>query len=343
MGLLESGVKALALMAMKSARTVVIASHIDPDGDALGSSLGLALILRNSGKDVIVYNRDTVPYSYKFLPGADQVVNRLPDECDLLCLLDCSEFARAGDDLLAWDGYKQSLCIDHHLTADPAADINLIYSDACATGELIYELAVVLEPDFGLDVAVNLYTAILTDTGSFRYSNATPSSFAIAGDLVARGVGPWDITQQVYESQPVERLKLTALVLETLQIATSKRAAAVWVTEAMFAATGTDGEYTDGLINCPRSIAGVEVAFMAREIGPDDYKFSFRSRGLVNVAALVTGFGGGGHHNAAGCRLQGKLEELIEKIFTLVDTELKQLESDAGTEPVTRGPFAARK
>ncbi len=329
MGLLESGGKALAVMAIESARTVVIASHIDPDGDALGSSLGLALLLHKLGKEVTVYNRDTVPYSYKFLPGADQLVNRLPDDCDLLCLLDCSEFARAGDELLAWDGYKQSLCIDHHLTADPAADINLIYSEACATGELIYELALVLEPDFGLSVAANLYTAILTDTGSFRYSNATPSSFAIAGDLVARGVEPWEITQQVYESQPVERLKLTALVLETLQIAVSKRAAAVWVTEAMFAATGTDGEYTDGLINYPRSIAGVEVAFMAREIGPDDYKFSFRSRGLVNVAALVKDFGGGGHHNAAGCRLKGKLEELIEKIFALVDVELKQLESDA--------------
>ena len=328
MGLLEPGVRAIALKAMEQARTVVIASHIDPDGDAFGSSLGLAFILRNLGKNVVVYNRDAVPYSYKFLPGADRVVNCLPDECDLLCLLDCSEFARAGDDLVNWSGYKQSLCIDHHLTADPAADINLIYSEACATGELVYELAVILEPGFGLNVAANLYTAILTDTGSFRYSNATPSSFAIAGDLVARGVEPWGITQQVYESQPVERIKLTALVLETLQIAESKRAAAVWVTEAMFAATGTDGEYTDGLINYPRSIAGVEVAFMAREIGPDDYKFSFRSRGMINVAALVTDFGGGGHHNAAGCRLKGNLKELIDKIFALVDKQLQILESD---------------
>ncbi len=328
MGLLESEGKILALKALEAARTIVIAGHIDPDGDALGSSLGLALILCGQGKDVTVYNRDAVPYSYKFLPGAELVVNRLPAACDLLCLLDCSEFARAGDELMAWSGHKLSLCIDHHMTADPAADINLIYSDACATGELIYELAVILEPDFGLDIAANLYTAILTDTGSFRYSNATPSAFAIAGDLVARGVNPWDITQQVYESQPVERIKLTALVLETLRIAESKRAAAVWVTEEMFAATGTDGEYTDGLINYPRSIAGVEVAFMAREIGPDDYKFSFRSRGLVNVAALVTEFGGGGHHNAAGCRLQGKLEELIEKIFVLVDNQLQILESD---------------
>ncbi len=328
MGLLESGAVNSALKALKTASTIVIAAHIDPDGDALGSSLGLALILRGLGKEVTVYNRDAVPYSYKFLPGAELVGNRLPPACDLLCLLDCSEFARAGDELAAWSGSKCSLCIDHHLTADLAADINLVCADACATGELIYELAVILAPDFGLDIAVNLYTAILTDTGSFRYSNATPSAFAVAGDLVRRGVKPWDITQQVYESQPVERIKLTALVLKTLRIAASKRAAAVWVTEAMFKATGTDGEYTDGLINYPRSIAGVEVAFMAREIGPDDYKFSFRSRGKVNVAALAAAFGGGGHHNAAGCRLQGKLEDLIEKIFALVDKQTEKLESD---------------
>ena len=328
MGLLEPGLRALALKAFERAQTVVIASHVDPDGDALGSSLALALILRKLGKEVVVYNRDAVPYSYTFLPGAELVSDVLPAHCDLLCLLDCSEFERAGADLVAWQGYDQSLCIDHHLTADAKADINLVYSSACATGELIYELALILDPGFGLPVATNLYTAILTDTGSFRYSNSTPSSFVIAGDLVARGVQPWEITQQVYESQPLKRIKLTALVLETLQIAKSGRAAAVWVTKEMFAKTCTNGEYTDGLVNYPRSIAGVEVAFMAREIGHDEYKFSFRSRGLVNVAALVTDFGGGGHHNAAGCRLKGILGELIEQIFALVDEQLHTLESD---------------
>ncbi|MCK5681750.1 bifunctional oligoribonuclease/PAP phosphatase NrnA [bacterium] len=328
MGLLEAGVRALAVTALEQAKTVVIASHIDPDGDALGSSLALALILQKMGKDVTVYNRDAVPYSYSFLPGSELVSNRLPPECDLLCLLDCSEFERAGEMLSAWSGYSQSLCIDHHLTVNRSADINLIYSDACATGELIYELAMILDPSFGLEVAANIYTAILTDTGSFRYSNATPSSFAIAGDLVARGVEPWEITQQVYESQPLERIKLTALVLETLQIANSKLSAAVWVTKEMFEKTGTNSEYTDGLVNYPRSIAGVEVAFMAREIGPEEYKFSFRSRGRVNVAELVAGFSGGGHHNAAGCRLKGNLVELIEQFFALVDEQFQNIESD---------------
>ncbi len=329
MALLDSGLKARAVKALTGAQSVVIASHIDPDGDALGSSLALALLLRQMGKEVFVYNRDSVPYSYKFLPGAELVDDILPQDCDLLCLLDCSELARAGESLCAWSGYRQSLCVDHHLTAEVNADINLIYSEACATGELIYELALVLEPGFGLETAVNLYTAILTDTGSFRYSNSTPSSFAIAGDLVSRGVEPWEITQQVYESQPLERIKLIGRVLETLQISDSRLAAAVWVTEEMFAETGTNSEYTDGLVNYPRSIAGVEVAFMAREVGPDEYKFSFRSRGRVNVSALVVGFGGGGHHNAAGCRLKGSLSELIEQFFSLVDEQCKEIELNA--------------
>ncbi|MCK5681789.1 DHH family phosphoesterase [bacterium] len=323
MSLIGADKKALALAAVQKAETIVIASHIDPDGDAVGSSLAWALILKKLGKQVVVYNRDVLPYSYKFLPGAELLVDQLPETCDLLCLLDCSEFERAGKDLQEWRGYAQSLCIDHHLTADSAADINLVYPQACATGELIYELVICLDPGFSLDVAVNLYTAILTDTGSFRYSNATPSSFTIAADLVTRGVEPWSVTQQVYESQPVGRIKLLGRVLETLCISTSGKAAAVWVTQAIFDETGTNSEYSDGLINYPRSIAGVEVAFMAREIGPEEYKISFRSRGTVNVAALAAEFGGGGHHNAAGCCLQGRLPDLIEQVFTIIDNTLQ--------------------
>ena len=322
MSLIGFDKKALALAAVQKAETIVVASHIDPDGDAVGSSLAWALILKKLGKQVIVYNRDVLPYTYKFLPGAEFLVDQLPEVCDLLCLLDCSEFERAGNDLVEWRGYDQSLCIDHHLTADSAAAINLIYPQACATGELIYELAISLDPGFSLDVAVNLYTAILTDTGSFRYSNSTPSSFMIAGDLVARGVEPWSVTQQVYESQPVGRIKLVGRVLETLQISSSGKVAAVWITQKMFDETGTNSEFSDGLVNYPRSIAGVEVAFTAREIGPEEYKLSFRSRGTVNVAALASEFGGGGHHNAAGCRLQGHLPDLIEQVFTIVDKSL---------------------
>ena len=319
MSLIEAARKAEALGAVSRAQRVVVAGHVDPDGDALGSCLAWALVLRKLGKEVIVYNRDPVPYTYKFLPGSEMLVNQLPQQADLLCLLDCSEFSRAGSELENWRGYNRSLCIDHHLTTDCKADINLVYPQACATGELIYELILCLDPGFRDDVAINLYTAILTDTGSFRYSNATPSSFAIAGELVARGVDPWEITQAVFESQPLGRIRLIGRVLESLRLSASGRVAAVAVSEAVFQETGTNSEYTDGLVNYPRSIAGVEVAFLARETGPGQYKLSFRSRGKVNVARLAAEFGGGGHHNAAGCRLEGELPELIDRVFVIVE------------------------
>ncbi len=322
MGLISAEKMAAACKMLDEASTVVIATHVDPDGDAVGSSLGLAGLLRVEGKTVTVYDRDPVPYNYKFLPGAESLGDRLPEACDLLCLLDCSSRERAGEKLAAWRGARRTLCIDHHLTATAEADLNLIYPEASATGELVYELARVRNPGFGADIALNLYTAILTDTGSFRYSNASPSAFAAAGDLVARGVNPWDVTQQVYESHPLARIKLLALVLETLQLSPSGRAASVTVTREMFAATGSNSEFTDGMINYPRSIAGVEVAFMVRETGDNEYKVSFRSRGRVNVAELAAEYGGGGHHNAAGCRMQGSLDEINRRVFRMIEERL---------------------
>ena len=314
-----------ALAALEAAQSVVVATHVDPDGDAVGSLLALGLMLRDRGKQVTFYDRDPVPYNYRFLPGAECLVSRLPESADLLCLLDCSSRERAGKELAAWTGARHSLCIDHHLTSHVEAEISLVDAAASATGELVYELARELDPDFGYEVAINLYTAILTDTGSFRYSNATPAAFAAAGELVARGVDPWEVTQQVYESHPAARIRLLARVLETLKVSPSGKAAGVWVTEAMFAETGSNSEFTDGMINYPRSIAGVEVAFMVRETGPGECKVSFRSRGRVNVAALAAEYGGGGHHNAAGCRLNGRLEEVVEKVFALVDASLQKL------------------
>lgn len=314
-----------ALKLLAAARSVVVATHIDPDGDAVGSALGLALILEGQGKEVTLYDRDPVPYNFRFLPGAEAFGSRLPESCDLLCLLDCSSRERAGAELTSWDGARTTLCIDHHLTSRPEADVALVDAAASATGELVYELAREFAPGFGREVAINLYTAILTDTGSFRYSNATPAAFAAAGELVARGVDPWEVTQAVYESHPAARIRLLARVLETLRVSPSGKAAAVWVTEKMFAETGSNSEFTDGMINYPRSIAGVEVAFMVRETGEGECKVSFRSRGLVNVAALAAEYGGGGHHNAAGCRMQGRLPEIVEQVFALVDRYLQKL------------------
>ncbi|MBN2331916.1 MAG: bifunctional oligoribonuclease/PAP phosphatase NrnA [Deltaproteobacteria bacterium] len=319
------------------ARTVLIATHVNPDGDAVGSSLALAATLQKLDKQVVVYDPDPVPYMFRFLPGADLVVNTLPEHetFDLLILLDCSEPGRAGREMASFSGYRRTACIDHHITNDHFAQFNLIDPQASATAELVYEVVAALDADFSRDVAVNLYTAILTDTGSFHYENAGPRSFAVAGKLVAKGVDPWMVAQHVYESEPLNRLQLLAYTLQTLRISANGKAACVTVTREMYAKTGTNAEHTDRLVNYPRSIDGVEVAFMLRQTGERSYKLSFRSRGMVDVASLAQEFGGGGHKNAAGCHLDGSADDIIAMVFAKLDDLLEVTRGAGGFAAVS--------
>jgi phosphoesterase RecJ-like protein len=173
-----------------------------------------------------------------------------------------------------------------------------------------------------LDTALGIYTAVITDTGSFRYSNASQEAFTVAGEMVASGVNAWSIAEKLYESQPHKRLELLALALATLTVSPHGDVAAITVTLDMYAKTGTDAELTDGFINYPRSIRGVEVAVFFREIKPGLFKVGFRSKGKVNVSALAAKFGGGGHHNAAGCTISGLLGEVREQVFAHLATAL---------------------
>ncbi|MBN2231880.1 MAG: bifunctional oligoribonuclease/PAP phosphatase NrnA [Deltaproteobacteria bacterium] len=306
---------------LEGARRVILATHVNPDGDAVGSALALARTLMRAGREVVVYDRDPVPYQFRFLPLTELFVDEIPPDSrfDLAVLLDCSTPDRVGAGFAAFAGYDRLACIDHHVTNDLSAAVNLVDAEASATGELVYEVVSRMDPDFGLDVALNLYTAILTDTGSFHYSNSTPRSFVIAGELVRRGVDPWLVAQQVYECQPPGRIELIGETLRTLQRSASGAAAGVVITREVFRRTGTNAEHSDSLVNYPRSIAGVEVAFLLREEDDGRFKLSFRSRGAVNVAALAQEFGGGGHKNAAGCLLTGSAAGIVEMIFSRVD------------------------
>lgn len=321
------------IVACSAAKTVLIATHVNPDGDAIGSSLALAETLEKLGKRVVVYDRDPVPYMFTFLPQAGKFISRVPDDeiFDLLLLLDCSELSRTGDALSGFSGYRQMGCIDHHVTNDSFAQVNLIDAGASATAELVYEVISRMDPDFSREVAINLYTGIITDTGSFHYANSTPRSFAIAGEMVNRGVEPWMVAQQVYESEPASRLQLLGSVLQTLRIAPGGKAACVTVTREMYEQTGTNAEHTDRFVNYPRSIAGVEVAFLLRQDAEKSYKLSFRSRGKVDVASLAQEFGGGGHKNAAGCYLTGTADEIIRLVFHKIDLLLDSCGSDAAS------------
>ncbi len=323
---LEAALERFVDLVDKHQRFVVVA-HISPDGDAVGSTLGLKAILESQGKEVIAYNRDPVPYNFEFLPGSSSWKTSLDDVEDvgITVLLDCGTPKRIGESFPEQGWGKEVVVIDHHETYDPDfADLYVRDPKASATGEILFRLAMKYG-DYSEAVAKNIYCCLMTDTGGFRYSNTSRTALRIAGELVANGVEPWEMSSEIYENQPRERLELLSKVLETLTVSHCGRLAFLRVTREMVDAVNGDEDLTDGFINYARSIAGVEVATQMRDQGDGTWRISFRSRGKVNVAQLAEVFGGGGHHNAAGCQIEGEPQDverqLTEALVDLLDGE----------------------
>lgn len=308
---------------IRSSHSFLLTTHEGPDGDAVGSSLALASILRKIGKDVVVHYRDPLPDLYGFLPGSDTVEAHIPDrDFDVAFVLDIGELCRAGDEFCGFGRIGKTINLDHHLACENFGTLNLVDPTAAATGVLVYRIASALEYVFDLETALCLYVSIITDTGSFRYSNANREAFTIAGEMIERGVNAWDVAEQLYENQPRKRLELLARCLPTLEIIKGGLAASVTVTLDMYAATGANSELTDGFVNYPRSIRGVEVAIFFRQLEEGRVKVGFRSKGKVNVAVFSAAMGGGGHHNAAGCTVDGTIDEVKARVYALVDDVL---------------------
>jgi phosphoesterase RecJ-like protein len=293
----------------------LVASHAHPDGDAIASTLGLTCFLDQIGKKAVAFNVDGIPDELAFLPGAAQLISD-PGKLgtfDVCFVLDSGDLSRAGEVL-------RSLCaklvnIDHHPYSDPFGCINYVDEQACATGALIYRIVERSGQSISKDLALCLYTAILSDTGSFHYSNANPEAFRIASSLVQAGVSPWHVAGNLYESRPIAQIKLLSSALETLTISPCGRFGAVFVTADMLSAAGAGPEDTDGLINYPRSIRGIEVALFFRQVGNEVFKVSFRSKGKVDVGSLARELGGGGHHNAAGATLSGGMDQVRQHVL----------------------------
>jgi phosphoesterase RecJ-like protein len=306
------------LQLIERSQTVLVASHESPDGDALGSTLALTIALREMGKDVVAYNCDHPPRDYAFLPGYSTIVSDLDDNqiFDAGFVLDAGELRRAG----AWiRGRCRTLVnIDHHPYSENFGDIYYVDTQASATGVMIYRLLHAAGFNVSRDVATCIYTSILSDTGSFRYSNANTEAYQVAGEMIAIGVDPWSIASSLYESQDLQRLRLLGLSLTTLRISSCGLYASLAVTLDMYERAGAREEHTDRFINYPRSIRGVEVAIFFRQLAEDRFKVGFRSKGNIDVGALARAMDGGGHHNAAGAEVRGSLENVQEWVFTRV-------------------------
>jgi len=315
---------AAILKEIEEGKSFLVASHEGPDGDAIASSLALGLALRSLGKEVVIYNRDGVPAVLEFLPGVDTVVTALPaaGHYDVGFILDAGELRRAGTFLA--ERCSRLVNIDHHPFSEHFTPLYFVDETASATGTLVYRLleagGIAIDPE----IALCIYTAILSDTGSFRYSNADPEAFRVAGEMIGRGVNPWDAASGLYENQPEQRLRLLALALQTLTVSSCGRYGSVSVLKEMYAATGATAEHTDGFVNYPRSIHGVEIGLFFRQTGARQFKVGLRSKGKVDVGALARELGGGGHHNAGGAVVEGTLDEVRHRVFVRVDQLLTQ-------------------
>jgi len=304
-----------------SVRSVAVTSHLAPDGDGLGSGLALVRALKSVGVAARFVSTDGVPRRYRFLPGADDVLRAaaLVEPYDAVILIECPERHRPG--LSDLDRYRL-VNIDHHALNARYAAINWVDPRAAAVGEMIYDLLPALGVALDRDIAVNLYTAIVTDTGSFRYSNTTHRTFEIAAALLSAGCQPAAVATALYEDEPLARLELTRKALGSLVLDPSGRLAWIELDAADVAWSLAHDVDTEDLVNYPRSIAGVEVALFFKDRGHGPVKVSLRSRGRVDVAAFAARFGGGGHKQAAGCSITGKLDEVRDRVLAMLREEL---------------------
>ena len=312
-----------AIDALRGARSVLCTMHRGPDGDALGSALALACALREMGRQVTVYNPDELPYNFRFLPGADSVARTVPAEAafDVTIATDAGAFDRLGPDVPPVGRRGLLLNLDHHMTTEPFGDVNYVDPHAASVGILAYKIIRGLGHPLSRDAAECIYASILADTGSFRYSSTDPECFRVAAELLEAGVDPWEMTVRVYEQQPLARMRLLADVLKTLEV--HGKLATITITNEMMARTGSPIDLTDGFINYARSVDGVEVAASFREPSNGGaWRVSFRSRGRVNVAAIAQKFGGGGHHNAAGCSIEGDEPSVRARIAEEIERAL---------------------
>jgi bifunctional oligoribonuclease and PAP phosphatase NrnA len=306
---------------IESKHRFCITSHIRPDGDSLGSSLALYWTLKNLNKEVHVLMRDSVPHAYRELPGAGDVikVSAVPDGYDAAFVIECSDIDRPG----LTDLDKQFVVnIDHHSTTALFGHINWIDSTASAVGEMIYNLCKALGVAVNQQIAECVYTALLTDTGSFHFSNTTERTFKIASELVRKGVKPANISQALFYSYPFSKIKMLGLALSTLKRDDTGRIA--WLTttaESMLEADATE-EDLDGIVNYPLAIEEVEVVAFFKEITSGIYRTSLRSKGQVNVARVAEKFGGGGHKNASGCTIKGDLGQIERQIVEYLQEAL---------------------
>jgi len=314
---------------IKDSQHLLIASHAEPDGDAVGSLIALGLALREFGKKTTLFNASPIPAVYRFLPGVEQIERHIKaaDTYDTAIMLDCGDLVRVGEAAPTISKIATIINIDHHVSNTGFGHIQLVDTTACATAEIVYRLIKVLEIPFDRAMATSLYTGILTDTGSFRFSNTNKAAFRISKEMTGAGVNPHSVAQHVFGTYSLGRIKLLNMALNSIEISDNGKLSMMTVTRSMLNTTGTNTEDLDGMINYARRIEDVKVAALIHETkngggkftNMNHYHVSLRSDSSVDVAKIAGNFGGGGHASAAGFQIESTLVALKTKIITLAE------------------------
>jgi len=307
---------------IQNSNTIAVVTHTSADGDALGSSFGLAFALDAMDKKVSVFLGEPVPRMLDFLPGQRFVSVYTGERHDLCICLDTSDMKRLGDRSDIYSGALKKITIDHHTTNNMQADGLWIDESASATGEMVYKLIKALNVNISREIAINLYTAIVTDTGGFRYSNTTPESHIITADLLSKNIPFADIIKKVFDTVSYSKMLLMKKTLDNLALYFNGKVAVSYLLYEDIKLVDAQTDDFEGLVNVGRNLEGVEVSLFLREEEPGRLKGSLRANEYVDVAQIASAFSGGGHKRAAGFSIEGGLEESISKVLEEIEKVL---------------------
>ncbi|MFD1177238.1 bifunctional oligoribonuclease/PAP phosphatase NrnA [Paenibacillus puldeungensis] len=304
----------------------LVVSHVQPDGDAVSSTLVVGWLLSCLGKKCVMVNEGPIPKRMAYLWNADQIQDLSQQPLDqkfshVICV-DCADFKRVGKTKELFAENAKILNIDHHPTNDGYGMFNLIVPNAAATVEILFDLIQYMNLELNEQAATAIYTGLLTDTGGFRYSSTSPKVMAIASKLLEYGVDGPGLSELLLEQMTLPQLRLLTSALNALQLSEDGKISWVTITDEDLQATGAIHEDMEGIVNYPRNIQGVEVGLLFKVIDEHAVKVSMRSAGKVDVAKVAQSFGGGGHVRAAGARIEGTLDTIIPRVIEQVKQQL---------------------
>lgn len=300
---------------------ILISSHLRPDGDSIGTGLALLHLLKKMGKSVDFINIDKTPFPFTRLPGAEKIVigEIENSDYDLALLLECSEEGRSGH-----KNIKRffTINIDHHNTSELYADLNWIDPSASAVGEMVFDLIIDLKGEFDKIISTNLYAAIASDTGAFRFSNTTPRALEVCAYLAKRGADPYEVSRLLFDTYSYQKVKLLGLVLSTLNVEKENGIAYISMHKKFLDELGLTEVDTEDIISMVRSIDGINIVIFVKEVGENKYRISLRSKGDINSGKIAEKYGGGGHFHAAGFSLEGDYESVLRNAIDIVKSSL---------------------